>query len=67
MGRRKADGNIGIFHKKMAENGLTYAEGQMRETLEMIGKVRAPKGENPNEMPYQKVSVRNALRKIQDS
>lgn len=66
MGRRKMDKGIGAFHKKTAENGLTYAEAQMRETCEMIGKVRAPKGDGPDEMPYQKVSARNALKKIQN-
>ena len=65
MGRIKMDTGIGAFHKKTVENGLTYAEAQMQETREIIGKVRAPKGEDPDEMPYQRVSARNALRKIQ--
>ena len=67
MGRRKTDKSIGAFHKKMTEKGLTYAEAQMQETREMIGKVRAPKGDNPDEVPYQKVSARNALKKLQGS
>ena len=49
----------------MTEKGLTYAEAQMQETRGMIGKVRAPKGDDPEEVLYQKVSARNALKKIQ--
>ncbi|MCI9463398.1 MAG: hypothetical protein HFI48_05870 [Lachnospiraceae bacterium] len=64
MSRRKMDGNVGAFHRMAAQNGLTYAEAQMQETRELIGKVRAPRGEDPDEAPYQKVSARNALRKV---
>lgn len=64
MGRKKYRSDIGTFHKAATERGITYAEVQIHETCEMIGKVRAPKGEDPDDSPYKKVSTWNLLRKI---
>ena len=61
----KKNRSLGVFHKEASRQGLTYAEAQMQESREMIGRIRAPRGEEPDEVLYQKVSARDRLRKIQ--
>lgn len=58
MVRKKGISDLGRFHKEAAQRGLTYAEAQMQETSEMIGRVRAPKGEQPDGKVYSRISER---------
>ncbi len=65
MGKEKR--SLGVFHKEASRQGLTYAEAQIQESREMMGRIRAPRGEEPDEVLYQKVSARNQLRKLHKS
>lgn len=64
MGRRKVKSDLGLFHKAAVESGLTYAAAQIQETCGIVGKVRAPKGDNPDDTPYRKVSTWNMQREL---
>lgn len=56
--RRRGISNLGAFHREAANKGLTYAEAQMKETCELIGKVSVPKGKLPDGRVYSKISDR---------
>lgn len=56
--RKRGASDLGSFHKEAVAKGLTYAEAQMQETCETIGKVRAPKGKLPDGRVYNKISER---------
>lgn len=59
--RRKRNSDLGMFHKEAAAKGITYAEAQIRETCEQIGKIRAPKGKQPDGRIYSKISDRSSM------
>lgn len=63
MRQKKKSNAIKDFNNKAVENGITYAEAQIRETQGMIGRVRAPREEDGP--VYMKVSARNALKSVQ--
>lgn len=62
MSRKKSNNSLGEFHKKVSDKGLTYAEAQMRESREIMGRIRKPNAEE-----YMSVSSRNLLKKCQKS
>lgn len=55
---RRKDSDLGTFHKESTTKGITYAEAQIQETCELIGKIRAPKGEQSDGKVYSKISDR---------
>ncbi len=61
MGKRTKEGLV-EFNKKAIQEGLTYAEAQMRETCSGMGRIRAPRGSGAG---YMKASARNMLRKLE--
>lgn len=63
MGRKESS-SLGQFHKDAMAAGLTYAEAQIQETCQMIGKVRAPQGK-PGGTVYSKVSTRNIMKRLE--
>ena len=56
--RKRGASDLGSFRKEATAKGLTYAEAQMQETCETIGKVRMPKGKLPDGRVYSKISER---------
>lgn len=58
MVRKKGISDLGRFNKEAVQRGLTYAEAQIKETCEMVGWVRAPKGEQPDGRIYSRISER---------
>ncbi len=65
MGRQRLNSDLGAFCKDASERGLTYAEAQIQETCRMIGRVRAPRGDDPEDIPYQKASTRSLLKRME--
>ncbi len=63
MGRKRADNTLVAFYRKNIQDGVTYAEAQIRETRSGIGKIRAPRGEDGAPI-YMKVSARNTLKDL---
>lgn len=61
MGKQKKNKGLGAFHKEMGKKGLTYAEAQIKESCEMVGRIRAPRDADGE--VYMKVSARNLLKK----
>ncbi len=55
MGRKKS--TFEEFNNAAIQEGVTYAEAQMRETKGKIGRIRAPRTED-GETVYMKVSAR---------
>lgn len=60
--RRKNKSDLGTFHREAAAKGLTYAEAQMQETCEIIGRIRAPRDKDAP--VYQKMSAWKTMRRL---
>ena len=58
MGRKRKDNTLAAFNRDAVRDGVTYAEAQIRETQSGIERIRAPRGED-GEQVYMKVSAVN--------
>ncbi len=66
MAQRRRIQDLGTFHREASRRGITYAEAQMEETCEKIGRVRVPTGEDAGGAVYHMVSAWDFLRKKKD-
>lgn len=62
--RKQAKEGLEAFNRKAVQEGITYAEAQMRETRSRMGRIRAPQSSDAN---YMKASAWNTLRQLEGS
>lgn len=64
MARKKADNTIDTFNREALQEGVTYAQAQIRETQSKIERIRAPRPEDGTDPVYMTVAARSRLKNM---
>lgn len=64
MRRKRTDNTIDTFNREALQDGVTYAQAQIRETQGKIERIRAPRPEDGADPIYMTVAARNRLKNM---